>query len=248
MTDSWLGRRNPSVKLLLLVGVSSVLLFVLDPVTPALLYAVAVPAVLLGTRIRPGALAVAHLPFATFALGLLVVNLVSRPAGEGLSIGLALALRTLLVGVLSVGFLVSTDPVELMTSLRQNARLGVRVTYALVAGHRMLQDLPREWETIRQAQAVRSDLGRGGALPRTPAALGRAAFGLLVASLRRGERVAQTLESRGLGLRPRTTWRPVPVRPADGLLATVVTATVVAVLLTSWWLGRLQGVGVLTGG
>ncbi len=246
MTASMLGRRNPTVKLVLLFGVGVVMLFIFDPFTPALLYVLAVPAVVLGTRITPRSLALAHLPFAAFALGLLVVNLASRPLEDGLVIGMALALRTLLIGVLSIGFIVSTDPVQLMTSLRHHARLGPRVTYALLAGYRMLQQMPREWETIRQAQAVRADPRDDGELPRNPRALARAAFALLVVSLRKGERVAQTLESRGLGLRPRTTWQPPALRPADGVLALAVVVAVAGATGLSWSLGLLEGYGLLT--
>jgi energy-coupling factor transport system permease protein len=232
-----LGRRNPSVKLALLFVVSAALLFVWDPVTPALLYLTAVPAVLVTTRIGVRRLAVAHVPFAAFALGLLVVNLVSRPVDEGLLIGSSLALRTLLIGVLSTAFVATTDPVDLMTSLRQHAHLSPRVTYALLAGYRMLQEMPREWETIRQAQAVRGPLRTDGTLPRDTTSLARASFALLVHSLRKGERVAQTLESRGLGLAPRTTWRQVPLSRADAVLVVVVLAAFASALGTTSALG-----------
>lgn len=238
---SALGRRNPTVKLALLFLVSAVLLFVLDPLTPALLYAAAVPAVLVSARLRVRTLALTHVPFAAFALGLLVVNVVSRPLAEGLFIGSSLAMRTLLVGVLSTAFVATTDPVELMTSLQQNARVSPRVTYALLAGYRMLQQMPREWATIRMAHAVRGPLRPDGTLPRDPSTLARAAFTLLVQSLRKGERIAQTLESRGLGLTPRTTWRPVPLARGDGILTIAVIAGLAAALYAASALGVSSG-------
>jgi energy-coupling factor transporter transmembrane protein EcfT len=100
------------------------------------------------------------------------------------------------------------------------------VTYAVLAGYRMLQDMPREWDTIRQAQAVRAPLRDDGSLPRDVRATGRAAFTLLVVFVRRGERIAQALESRGLGLVPRTTWRPVRIGRVDVLLAVGVLGVV----------------------
>lgn len=240
-----LERRNPTAKLALLFVVSAALLFVWDPLTPALLYAVAVPAVLLTTGVKARVLAVAHLPFGAFALGLLLVNLVSRPLDEGLLIGSSLALRTLVIGVLSTAFVGSTDPVELMTSLRQHARLSPRVTYALLAGYRMLQEMPREWEIVRQAQTVRGEPRPDGVLPRDPRSLTRASFALLVHSLRKGERIAQTLESRGLGLTPRTTWRPVSLGWADGALVLVVLTTYVIAVATATVLGVPGGTGLL---
>jgi len=252
-----LGRRNPTVKLALVFAVSMAMLFVFDPLTPTVLYLIAVLGVLVSTRIRTRALALAHLPFLAFGLGVFLVNALSRPGevvwetgllrvtAEGLAVGAALAMRTLLIGVLSIGFIVSTDPVALMTSLHQNARLSPRLTYAILAGYRMLQEMPREWETLRQAHAVRASLRADGTLPRNTRAITSAAFALLVISVRKGERIAQALESRGLGLTPRTLWRPVRLGAADATMAVVVLTVVVAVITASALLGHLEGYAAL---
>lgn len=252
-----LSRRNPTVKLGLLFVVSAAMLFVFDPFTPAALYLLALVGVLAFARVAPRTLALAHLPFVAFALGLFVVNVLSRPgevlwqAGvlrvtvEGISVGSALAMRTLLIGILAIGFLASTDPVALMTSLHQNARLGARVTYALLAGYRMLQEMPREWQTIRHAHAVRTKLRSDGTLPRSPRHLAGVIFTLLVVSVRKGERMAQSLESRGLGLSPRSTWRPVSIEAADWALIAAVFAVLGGTLGVSSALGFLEGFGAL---
>ncbi|MGH8968850.1 MAG: energy-coupling factor transporter transmembrane component T family protein [Actinomycetes bacterium] len=257
ITDSPLARRNPSVKLALVTAVSMVAVFVLDPATPAVLYLLALVGVAGSTRAPARTLVLAHAPFVAFAVGLLVVNALSRPGAElwdagpvriteeGLSVGAALAARTLLIGVLAIGFMLSTDGVALMTSLHQNLRLGPRVTYAILAGYRMLQEMPREWRSIRHAHSVRQDEVDATRVPRGPRHLAAVVFTLLVVSIRRGERMAQALESRGLGLRPRSTWRPVPVTAADAVLVVVVLGTVALVLVTSAWLGTLQGPGAL---
>ncbi len=252
-----LDRRNPTVKLALVFVVSLTVMFVLDPLTPAVLYVLALAGVVTTTRATPRTLLVAHVPFVLFALGVFTVNVLSRPgevlwqAGvlrvtvEGLSVGGALAVRTLLVGVLAMGFLLSTDGVALMHSLRQNARLSPRVAYAVLAGYRLLQDMPREWATIQHAHAVRAPLRADGRLPRGPRHLARVVFTLLVVTVRRGERMAQALESRGLGLTPRTTWRPVHVTRADWALAAGVLLVLTLVLVTSAWLGVLRGPAAL---
>lgn len=257
-TDSGLGRRNPTVKLVLLTAVSLVVMFVLDPLTPAALYLLALAGVAGSTRLGPRSLIASHAPFVLFAVGVLAVNALSRPgealwqAGalrvtvEGLSVGGALAGRTLLIGVLAIGFLASTDGVALMTSLHHNARVGARTTYAILAGYRMLQEMPREWATIRHAHAVRAGFG-GGRRPRGARHLAGVVFTLLVVSVRKGERMAQALESRGLGLEPRTTWRPVRVTRADGWFAAGVLGAVALVLLVSAALGSLEGPAALAG-
>ncbi|AWE43097.1 energy-coupling factor transporter transmembrane component T [Actinobaculum sp. 313] len=81
---------------------------------------------------------------------------------EGLSIGAALALRAMLIGVLTVGFLATTRPRDLMISLIQNLHLSPRYAYAILSGHRMLEAMPTRWTTIRAAQAVRAPLTRRG--------------------------------------------------------------------------------------
>jgi energy-coupling factor transporter transmembrane protein EcfT len=257
LADCPLARRNATVKLVLLTAVSLVVMFVLDPLTPTVLYVLALAGVAASVRMPARTLAIAHVPFVAFATGVLVVNALTRPgtvlwqAGalrvteEGLSVGAGLAVRTLLIGVLAIGFVLSTDGVALMTSLHQNARLSSRVTYAVLAGYRMLQEMPREWSIIRHAHAVRAT-SDGDRPPRGPRHLAGVIFTLLVVSVRKGERMAQALESRGLGLEPRTTWRPVVVTQADWWLSVGVLAVVGLVLALSAALGILQGPSALT--
>ncbi len=258
-TDSPLARRNPTLKLALLAVISVVAMFLLDPLTPTVLYVLGLVGVAMSVRVSARTLAIAHVPFLAFALGVLIVNALSRPgtvlwqAGllrvteQGLSIGAALAARTLLIGVLAIGFLLSTDGVALMTSLHQNAHLSPRVTYAILAGYRMLQEMPREWSTIRHAHTVRTDLREGAGPPRGPRHLAGVIFTLLVVSVRKAERMAQALESRGLGLEPRTTWRPIRVTGADWGLVAGVLVVVAAVVTVSAAVGILEGPGALFG-
>lgn len=255
--DGPLARRNPTVKLALLFVVSAALLFVLDAPTLLALYALALAAVLAARAVPVRTLLVGHIPFLGFALGVLTVNMLSRQgtvlwqAGvlrvtqEGVDIGFALALRTLVTGVCAIAFIVSTDPVALMTSLHQHARLGIRVSSALLAGYRMLQTTGAEWRVIRAAHLVRAPLGRDG-MPRLGVrGHAAAAFALLVGAIRRGERIAQSLEQRGLGLEPRTVWRPVPLTRTDAVFAVSALAALAGVLVVSAATGSLEGPGGL---
>ena len=266
--DSALHRRNPTVKLAVFFVVSLVLLVPVDPWTPLALLVVTVPAVVGAGRIPWRTLGRAAALFAPFALSLLTVNAVTRDGpviarilgleatSTGLSIGAALALRTVLVGTLAVVFTLTTDGARLMTSLHQHAGLGARPTFAVLAGYRVLEDLPERWTTIRQAQSARDPRRRPGTLPRDAASLARAAFGLLVVALRQGERMAIAMETRGLGsglgsrpgtrpsirpgTRPRTVHRPVALDCRDAVFALVVLGTCALVVLASWRAGILQ--------
>jgi energy-coupling factor transporter transmembrane protein EcfT len=255
--DSPLARRNPAVKLAVLFVASVALLFVLDPVTPSVVYLAGLIGVIVGGRLPTRTVLQAQLPFLAFAVGVFSVNVLSRPGSvlwqegplrvtvEGVVVGAALAARTLAIGILSVGFVLTTDSLALMTSLHQNARLGARPSYALMAGYRLLQQLPGEWAAIRAAQAVRAPLRRDGSVRRVPASFGRAAFALLVLAIRRGERMAQSLESRGLGLAPRTVWHPVRLGSADIVFGVAVVAGLGALIGAAGLLGVLSGPGAL---
>lgn len=246
---SALDARNPTVKAAVLLAVSLLTLLLLDPVTLLALYLVGLAAVRLTAGVRGRALVLAQVPFWTFGIGIVLVNALSRPGTpvltgapvrvtqEGLVIGTGLALRGLVIGVLTIGFLASTPPRALMVSLTQHARLSPRYAYALLAGHRMLAALPAQWAHIRAAQLVRAPLRRDGR-PRTgPADLARSAFALLVVSVRAAERTALALESRGLSGGPRTLWRPVPLDRRDVALVAGVVAVVGAVVAAGVLLG-----------
>lgn len=239
-----LERCDPSVLLGVVVAVPLVLVRAHHAPPLVALWMGAVVGVLATTRVGVRRLALAQLPFVWFGVSLLLVNAVTRDGvvlatpgpfevtDDGLRMGTALAARTMLVGVCATGLLTAVDPARLLTSLHLVARLPVRPTYALLAAYRLLDDLPAEWLAVRRAHAVRLPVqpGRRRRLPRTPAALGRAAFVLLVTSLRRAERVAIALESRGLGApdtAARTTWRTAHVTWRDGVLVVVVGAALV---------------------
>lgn len=241
---SWLGRRNPTVKFVTLFVVSFAVLFLFDPIPLLVLYGLALIAAYGAARIRVKHLALAQIPFLLFGLGVLMVNAVTRPGTqafdapiritvEGLTIGTALAIRALIIGMGAVMFIASTPPREMMVSAVQHGRIPQRFGYALLAGQRSLEQMPRTWMTIRAAHGVRAPLNRKGQPKHGIRGFGRAAFALLVGAIRSSERTALALEARGLSDRPRTLWRPVPIGPIDAVLAVVVIGAFVAVVVAN---------------
>ncbi len=239
-----LARRNPTVLLGLLTALSAVAILLTDPLPLAVLYLLAAAGTMLGCRIGPLALLRAQVPFALFAAGVLMVNLLSRPGEvlwpdlpvritrEGAVLGTALALRALLIGLGAYAVTRATDPRETMVSLQQHARLPARYAYALLAGRRLLDDLPARWATITRAHRVRLPLHEDGTVPRAGVrTLLRCAFAVLVDAVRSASHLAFALESRGLGEGERTVWRPVALGWGDAVLVISVVACVIAVLL-----------------
>ena len=239
-----LASRNPTVLLGLLTALSGVCLFLTDPVPLAVLYLLLSVAVMAGTRLGPLRLLRGQLPFALFALGVFSVNVLSRPGHEpwpdlpvriteeGLVLGAALALRALVIGLGALGVARATDPRATMVSLHEHARLPARYALALLAGQRLLDELPGRWRVLTRAHRVRLPLRADGSTPALgPRRLLRCAFSLLVDAIRAAERIALALESRGVGDGPRTVWRPVSLTGADAVLVVGVVAVVTAVLI-----------------
>lgn len=240
----WLSRRNPAVLLGLLTALSIACIALTDPAPLAVLYVLLGAGAMLGCRLGPVRMLRAQLPFLAFAGGIFTVNVLSRPGHEpwpelpvriteeGIVLGAALALRALVIGLGAVVVARAADPRRTVVSLQQHARLPARYAYALLAGRRVLDDLPQQWETITRAHRVRLPLTSQGQVARLRARDRiRCAFSLLVDAVRRADRIAFALESRGLGEGPRTLWRPVPLGAADALLSLGVAVVVAAVLV-----------------
>ena len=228
-----LTRWNPSIKLITLFVVSVSMLFIWEPIRPALLWVALVIVALTIGNVPARWLALAHIPFIAFGLGLFLVNVLAR-ADDGVVIGAALAGRTLVIGVASILFLTSTAPVDLMRSLNQNLKLPASITFAVLAGYQLLLGLPKEWQTIRAAQLMRqggAKLNRKGKPKLTLKEAGRLVFTVLIVALRRSERIATSLESRGFGLKPRTVYRPIPVKASDVVLGLAVSLFAIAYCL-----------------
>ncbi|RTE48518.1 energy-coupling factor transporter transmembrane component T [Actinobaculum sp. 352] len=243
--DSWLARRHPLVKAAAVLAVSIAVLFLFRPLPILVLYTTALAGVRAAGRVPWRTIILSQIPFLSFAMGIVLVNAMSRPGLrlwatlpvpitiEGLSIGAALALRAMLIGVLTVGFLATTRPRDLMISLIQNLHLSPRYAYAILSGHRMLEAMPTRWTTIRAAQAVRAPLTRRGAPRQGVKSFARAAFALLVTSIRSSERIALALESRGLGRTGHTIRDPMTFSFGDLvlLLATMCVFALTVILV-----------------
>ena len=238
-----LARRDPTVLLGLLTALSIVCITLTDPAPLLVLYALLAAGTMLGLRLGPLALARAQAPFVLFAAGVFMVNVLSRPGhepwpdlpvrvtSEGIVLGAALALRALVIGLGAVAVVRASDPGRTMTSLRTHARLPARIALALLAGQRLLEDLPRRWATITRAHRLRRPPSADGTPGRLgPRAMARCAFALLVDAIRSSTRIAFALESRGLGTGERTQWRTAALTRADGALLVGVVLAVAAVL------------------
>lgn len=210
--DSYLRRRDPTLKLAVALVLSVLLFLVIDPVTPFLFLIATIAAGALLGRVRPTTYAWALAPLALIALGFVWTNALFARATDptsvlwswgpiratlsGLLFGLAIGARGLAIGALSVTFVLTTDPTDLIISLIRNARLPFRVGYPLLAAYRFLPFFRDERERIALAQRVRGQLHAPTPLGR----LGRSgAFvvPLLATAVRKAAAIAVAMDARG---------------------------------------------------
>ena len=111
--------------------------------------------------------------------------------------------------------MLTTDPVDFVVALIHQGRLPVRVGYAVFAAYRFMPLIQEELDNIRAAHQVRGDTHRPGLIARVRQTFGYA-IPLLAISVRRAERVALAMDSRGFGARPdRTYFRSTRLSRAD---------------------------------
>lgn len=244
--ESILARRDPTVKLVLVLVLSLLLVAVIDPVTPLLFLALTLGAGLVLGRTPVAALARPLVPLLVVAAGFAWSNAAFavpppgatvwefgplRLSDAGLRFGLAIGLRGLAIGALSVVFVRTTDPTLLVVSLIRNARLPFRIGYALLAGYRFLPFLGLEVERVRLAQRVRGELAAAGPLAGVRFAA-RSVVPLLSEAVRRASRTAIAMDARGFGVaRKRTYYRRTPIVAADVAFAAASIAAGAALLV-----------------
>lgn len=230
-----LGRLNPLTPTALLLALGVTVSFVLDGAALVGLHLWLVGVLAVGLRAGAGELVRAHLVFAPFAVGVLMTNAVSRPGSvvavigpltatdDGVRVGLALAIRVLVVAVPAILVARRTDPTRLVVALMQHLRMRPRAGFAVLTAHRMLADMPGRWQMLLAAGRSRAPLDRRGRVRLGARGYGRAALGLLVGGIRRGNRIADALDVRGIGAPARTARLREPFSRRDAVVGALVT-------------------------
>ncbi|MHA7243229.1 ATP-binding cassette domain-containing protein [Paeniglutamicibacter antarcticus] len=163
--------------------------------------------------------------------GAVLVDLGIFDITEGsLAAGAATGLRAFAVAIPAVLLLFTTDPTDLANSLAQKAKLPHRFVLGALAGMRLLGLLIEEWTTLGMARRARGVGSRGSAPARLRANLGQV-FALLVQAIRRGSRLAVTMEAKGFGTTERTWLR----KSVFGIKDAAVVATGLLLGLGASW-------------
>jgi energy-coupling factor transport system permease protein len=246
-----LARRNPVAKLTAAIVVLLGLVVTGDPLTPALLLAIEL-AVLPFTGVRAGTLVRRTWPLLLSVAGVAVTNMIVVNGGtvlltlgpiditsHGVESAVSVWLRLLAITLPGILLLATTDPMDMADALVQRWHAPARFAYGALAALRLLPLLSLDWQMIGRARRA-----RGLDAQRSPLAALRLfasqTFAVLVASIRRGVRLASAMEARGFDSgQERTIARPQPMRPVDwwliaGTVAAVVVVTAISVAAGSW--------------
>ncbi|MFU8947012.1 energy-coupling factor transporter transmembrane component T family protein [Mycetocola zhadangensis] len=228
--ESAIARVNPVAKLAVAVLISVSLLLSIDVVSASV--ALVLVSILLfwsgldarGFWLRTAPLWVGA-PFAGLTTvlygedsGAVMASLGFATITEGsLSLGVAITLRVLAIGLPSIVLFATTDPTDLADGLAQVLRLPSRFVLGGLAGLRMVGLFVDDWRALGQARRARG-IGDVNVFARFTSQ----AFGLLVLAIRRGSKLATAMEAKGFGSDIERTWaRPSTVGRAEAVLVAI---------------------------
>ena len=248
-TDSFLHRRNPMIKLAVIAFMTILVCLSYFPVFPILTFLLAFGTIWLAGNIPLDNLLRRLLLFLFvsffFMLSMLLLRGFDPEEGIVLTFGflqwtekdlvhsITLGFRILALVTLSMGFVLTTRPRDLVLSLIFQCKVGVIHGYATMATYRFLPELQTQVDAVHLAQEIRGIHWNKGIISRFTSPF-RVALPLFCLAARRGERIACAMESRGLGREnPRSFYKKTTIDRTDWLflLAAVVVYSLLTLLL-----------------
>jgi len=158
---------------------------------------------------------------------------------EGFQRSISLGLRVLSFASLSLLFALTTNPINFLLSLMQQCRLSPKIAYSIMAGYQFLPLIKDEFNIIRSAHQIRG-AGRTITLRDKLKQIKRYAIPLLASGIRKAERTAVAMESKGFtGDKNREFYKVISVSKKDWLLLCLLISIVLVSAFTSHKLGYL---------
>ena len=159
---------------------------------------------------------------------------------EGFQRGASLGLRVLSFTTLSIMFTLTTKPTDFLLSLMQQCKLSPKLAYGIMAGYRFLPLIKEEFQTLQNAHRVRG-VARARNISEKLQQLKRYVIPLLAGAIRKAERTALAMESKGFtGAKNRIFYREITVSWLDWLYFFFMISAVILSAFISWKLGFLQ--------
>lgn len=161
----------------------------------------------------------------------------------GFNLALSLALRTLMFSALSLLFVLTTEPVKFMLSVMQQCKLPPKLAYGILAGFRFLPLFREELLIMQQAHRIRGIWREKRNIRSALHAFKRYSIPLLASAIRKSERVAVAMVSRGFTGGKRDFYYRMTIRPRDWMLMFIVLAGIALGYTVSYALGTLTWYG-----
>ncbi|MGZ6269526.1 MAG: energy-coupling factor transporter transmembrane component T family protein [Candidatus Limnocylindrales bacterium] len=235
---AFLTRVTPAARLVVGFAWLLVAILTLDPVVPLRLLAADLVVLVLWSGLPLRRVPARLAPLSLAIGGLVVFSVLLSPANSdptlsplaaagplritwpALTAGLAIGLRVIVIGLTSLLVIAPTDLTNAADSLAQQWHVPDRFAYSTLAALRVAPFLAGDWTTIGAARRLRG-IGGGGPVARLREA-GDRSLVMLVASIRRAERMALAMDARGFdaGI-PRSHYRAIRTGWRDWLTVTV---------------------------
>lgn len=256
--DSFLHNRNPVIKLLILTFFTIAMCLSYFPVLPLITFAIFFISTWILGKIPLSNLFRRLLIFIIVSFLFMFSMIVLRGLNQDSNIvmrfwifrwsrkdlvqSISLGFRILALVTMSMSFVLTTKPSNLVLSLINQCKLSVIHGYATMATYRFLPELQSQVDSIHLAQEIRGIPWNKGIISRLTSPF-RVMFPLLCVAARRGERVACAMESRGLGRdNKRTFWKEITVNKVDilFLLFAIVGYVALIIVLVKFGLYKLS--------
>lgn len=248
--NSFLHRRNPMIKLAVIAIFTIIVCMSYFPVLPILTFLLSFIMIWITGKIPIDDLLRRLLIFlvvsALFMFSMLILRGLNDETGIVLRFWIlrwterdlvhvvSLGFRILALVTMSMGFVLTTRPADLVLSLIMQCKISIVHGYATMATYRFLPELQSQVDNIHLAQEIRGIPWNKGILSRFTSPF-RVLLPLLCIAARRGERVACAMESRGLGRENvRTFYRKISITKADWtffIVSIVIYGLIVAILV-----------------
>ncbi|MGC8634737.1 MAG: energy-coupling factor transporter transmembrane component T family protein [Candidatus Limnocylindrales bacterium] len=246
--DALLTRVAPATRVVVGTGWLLVAVLAAGPVVPAVLGLASALALVFASGLPLGRVPARLAPLWLAALGLGLLTLVMYPGnadptvaalvrfgplritGPAVVAGVAIALRLVVIALVSLLVFATSDPTRLADSLVQQWHVPYRFAYGTLAALRIVPLLVADWAAIRAVRRLRGIEPHG--LRDRVAVLGSQLLVLLVTAIRRAERMALAMDARGFDTdRPRGVYRPIQAGLLDLVVLVAGLALAGAVLL-----------------
>ena len=230
--DSFLHRRNPLIKLILIVAVTIIVCLSYFPVLPFFTFLIFFAGTWIGGKIPFPNLLRRLLLFLVVSFLFMVSMVALRGLNEEPGIilrlwifrwtqrdlvhGISLGFRILALVTMSMGFVLTTRPQRSGAELITQCKLSITHGYATMATYAFLPELQSQVDSIHLAQEIRGIPWNKGVWSRFTSPF-RVMLPLFCVAARRGERVACAMESRGLGREGERTLLPDHENGSDRL-------------------------------